>query len=603
MRWSRNSAVPGRGRVVTASAIASAVMTLASVITATSAAAAGTQTTFTAVADSWVDSKHKSSNYGTSWELQVSKDTRSAYLRFNVEGLAGTVTAVSLRLYANNDYGSGYNVRSVSNTTWGETTITYNNAPPMSSTVIGSSGSVKKGWTSVDVTPLVTGNGLVSIGVLTTTGGTFRVATRETGGNAPQLVVTTAPPTDTMAPSTPGGLTAVAANSGEVDLAWGASTDDVGVAGYTVYRNGAAVGTATGTSYADGGLAAGGTYSYTVDAYDAAGNHSAQSTVASATTPAATGDPIIGAAGDIACDPANASFNSGDGTVSACAEKATAALLASSPLAAVLTLGDDQYEDGAFSKWSQSYGPTWGAFKSITYPGVGNHEYGSGSGSAAGYFSYFGAAAGDPSKGYYSVDVGAWHIVALNGECIFVGGCGTGSPQEVWLRADLAAHPTTCTLAFWHEARFTSGWSGNHTAFDAFWKDLYAAGADVVLNGHDHIYERFAPQTPGAVADATYGIREFIVGTGGRSHSSIASVQPNSDIRNITAFGVLELTLHPAGYDWSFIPVAGSTFTDSGSQACHATPPANVAANYATRDAWPATDGLSVRRVSDRPDD
>ncbi len=572
------------------------------VATGATAAAAGTQTTVTAVADSYVDSKHRTSNYGTSTEILVSKD-RSGYVRFNVQGVTGAVSTATLRLHANNDFGPGFAVRFVSSTTWGETTITYSDAPAMSSTIIASSGAVKSGWISLDVTSLVSGNGLISVGVTTQAGGTLTLASRETGGNSPQLVVTTAAPADTMAPSVPAGLTANAVSSGEVDLSWAASTDDVGVTGYTVYRNGSAVATATGTSYADQAVAGGTSYSYGLDAFDAAGNHSAQSTAASATTPtpAATGDPIIGAAGDIACDPANPSFNGGSGTADSCAEKATAALLASAPLTAVLTLGDDQYDDGALAKWGQSYGPTWGAFKSITYPGVGNHEYLTGG--AAGYFGYYGAAAGDPSKGYYSVDVGTWHLIALNGECSYVGGCASGSAQETWLRADLAAHPNACTLAWWHEPRFTSGWSGNHTMFDAFWKDLYAAGAEIVLNGHDHIYERFAPQTPGAVADSMYGIREFIVGTGGRNHSSIASIQPNSELRNVTAFGVLELTLHPNGYDWSFLPVAGSTFTDSGSQACHSVPPASVSAHYATRSSWPATDGMSVRRVSDRPDD
>ena len=161
--------------------------------------------------------------------------------------------------------------------------------------------------------------------------------------------------------------------------------------------------------------------------------------------------------------------------------------------AAVLLLGDIQYEDGAYSKFLASYDPSWGRVKSITKPAPGNHEYQSGS--AADYYRYFGAAAGDPAKGYYSYDLGGWHLVALNSNCSFVGGCGAGSPQEQWLRADLAAHPASCTLAYWHHPRFSSGAHGSDATYTAFWQALYDANAEVVLVGHDHDYERFAPQT------------------------------------------------------------------------------------------------------------
>jgi hypothetical protein len=197
----------------------------------------------------------------------------------------------------------------------------------------------------------------------------------------------------------------------------------------------------------------------------------------------------------------------------------------------------------------------------------GNHEYlVSG---AAGYYSYYGAAAGDPNKGYYSYDLGSWHIIALNGECSFVGGCGAGSPQEAWLRADLAAHPAACTLAYWHEPKFSSSTPDSTSSFQTFWNDLYAAGAEVVLNGHIHNYERFAPQNPSGDADPN-GLRQFVVGTGGKGLvSSGSSPLATSQVRNASTYGVLSMTLRNGSYDWSFVPEAGKTFTDSGTTSCH----------------------------------
>jgi acid phosphatase type 7 len=182
---------------------------------------------------------------------------------------------------------------------------------------------------------------------------------------------------------------------------------------------------------------------------------------------------------------------------------------------------------------------------------------------------YFGAAAGSRSRGYYSFDVGAWHLIALNSECANIGGCAKGSRQERWLRADLAAHPAACTLAYWHKPRFSSGMHGDDPAYDAFWRALYEAGADVVLNGHDHDYERFAPQRPDRVVDPVRGVREFVVGTGGKTHYGFRTIRRNSQVRNTGAFGVLKLVLRPAGYDWRFLPEAGKTFTDAGHSACH----------------------------------
>jgi len=293
-------------------------------------------------------------------------------------------------------------------------------------------------------------------------------------------------------------------------------------------------------------------------------------TTSSTTTtspPPTASDATVAAGGDIACDPGDGGFNGGLGTTWVCNELATSDLLLSGNYAKILTLGDHQYENNTYSAFLQSFDPSWGRLKARIAPALGNHEYLTSG--AAGYYQYFGAAAHQASNGYYSYDVGAWHMIALNAECSHVGGCGAGSPQEQWLKADLAAHTNACVLAYWHQPRWSSGQHGSDAAYDVFWKDLYAANADLVLNGHDHDYERFAPQNPSGQLDTTRGIREFVVGTGGKNHYAFTTVQANSQVRNSDTYGVLQLTLHASGYDWKFIPVAGRPFTDSGSGSCH----------------------------------
>ena len=289
----------------------------------------------------------------------------------------------------------------------------------------------------------------------------------------------------------------------------------------------------------------------------------------------AASDPVIAAAGDVACDPSSSSFNGGNGTSGACRQKYTSDMLVNGGFAAVLPLGDIQYYCGGYQAWLQSYDLSWGRVKSITRPAVGNHEYLTSGGTgctsanagAAGYFQYFGAAAGHPSQGYYSYNVGAWHLIALNSNCSSAGGCGTSSPQGLWLKADLEANPTLCTLAYWHIPVFSSGGRASSNARQ-LWQILYDHGVEVVLNGHDHIYERFAPQTSTGALDAARGIRQFTVGTGGSNHTSLASLAANSLVRNVDTFGILKLTLHPNSYDWQFMPEPGKTFTDSGTAQC-----------------------------------
>jgi hypothetical protein len=302
----------------------------------------------------------------------------------------------------------------------------------------------------------------------------------------------------------------------------------------------------------------------------------------------------IAAAGDIACDPAGSFYNGGNGEQHACAEKATAALLARIPhLAAVLPLGDTQYECGDTAAYARSYGPTWGRFKAISHPTIGNHEYGRSCSrdNPAPYFRYFGSTAGTPHKAWYSYDLGAWHLIALDSECTYgsgvsrVGGCGAGSREERWLRRDLASHRNRCTLAYWHEPRFSSGEHGDAQQMATIWNDLVAAHADIVLSGHNHDYERFQPIGATPQSNDLYqspnldpsGIREFVVGTGGKNHYAFrpphvdANTQPlrGEVVRNYKTFGVLELKLEPTGYRWRFKPIQGYGFTDSGSGTCH----------------------------------
>lgn len=266
-----------------------------------------------------------------------------------------------------------------------------------------------------------------------------------------------------------------------------------------------------------------------------------------------TSDPIFVGAGDIA-------------SCSTDEDEATANLLDSID-GTVFTLGDNVYPDGTASEFSNCYDPSWGRHKSRTKPVAGNHDYNTTN--AAGYFGYFGALAGDANKGYYSYNLGKWHIVALNSNCSSIGGCDSDSVQASWLRSDLAANPATCTLAYMHRPQFSSGTHGNSTAVKPLWEILYDTGVDLVLSGHDHTYERFAPQNPDGAADTNWGIREFVVGTGGGDLYSFPSIAANSEIRDNTTWGVLKLVLKSTSYDWNFIPISGATFTDSGSTKCH----------------------------------
>jgi len=259
-------------------------------------------------------------------------------------------------------------------------------------------------------------------------------------------------------------------------------------------------------------------------------------------------DPVLVGAGDI-----GSCLSSGD--------EATARLLDGIP-GTIFTVGDNAYRSGDGNPMD-CYRASWGRHKSRTRPVPGNHEYHEGY--IEQYFDYFGTAAGERGKGYYSYNLGGWHIIALNS----VISAHWSDEQGKWLREDLARNRHACTLAYYHHPRFSSGPHPVSTQAQELWWMLAEGGVDVVVNGHDHIYERFAPMNKNGERDNDKGARQFIVGTGGATRYEIKRAAPNSEVRNTATFGVLRLTLRSGGYDWKFVPVRGSRFTDSGSDSCN----------------------------------
>ena len=282
-------------------------------------------------------------------------------------------------------------------------------------------------------------------------------------------------------------------------------------------------------------------------------------------TSAAADEAVLVAAGDLACDPASGAFNGGQGTRTECRQMAVSDLVvADEGMTAFAALGDLQYADGTSSAFRTSYDPSYGRVLDRTIPVVGNHEYQTRD--ATGYFAYFGARAGDPAKGYYSTDVGPWHVVVLNSNCGEVG-CDAGSAQEQWLRADLAANPAMCTVALMHHPRYSSGEHGDNGFVADLWDTLQQGGADLVLAGHDHDYERFAPMDSSGRLDPQ-GMREFVVGTGGKGNRGFGSIRANSEAHDSSSFGILRLTLRADGYAWQFVSALGGSNSDAGSASC-----------------------------------
>jgi hypothetical protein len=279
-------------------------------------------------------------------------------------------------------------------------------------------------------------------------------------------------------------------------------------------------------------------------------------------SPTPVPDPVLLAAGDIA-----ACSQEGD--------SATAAILAEHPEAHVQTLGDNAYNSGTPRQF-ECYHDTWGIALDRTQPALGGHDYMTEG--AAGYFQYFAdrlapyaPTATDPTMGWYAYDIGEWRVIVLNSICDRIDGCDAGSPQVAWLRDELAANPAACSIAVIHNPRFSSGRKENEPRVGPLWDELYKAGVELVLSGDNHAYERLSPMKPNGTADPARGIRQFVVGTGGRSHYEFSegAIHPNTEAGDDETFGVLKLTLQPAAYTWEFLPEAGKTYTDSGDQDCH----------------------------------
>jgi hypothetical protein len=276
-----------------------------------------------------------------------------------------------------------------------------------------------------------------------------------------------------------------------------------------------------------------------------AADGTSSSTSQATTAPIAPGrDAVLLAAGDIADCKSKG-------------QQATAAVVSAQPVTPIVALGDLAYDHGSIDDFRNCFDPAWGLFKGHLRPALGNHEYETIN--ADGYFTEFPVGVGEKGKGWYSWDLRSWHLIALNSNC-YNTGCAADSEQGQWLKADLAAHPAQCTIAYWHHPRFSSGLHGSQVQVDPLWKMVSAAGVDIVLAGHDHDYERFAPID---------GVRQFVVGTGGASHYPKAFNVAGSEVWEGNSYGVLQLTLRPDSYDWRFLPAAGSTFTDSGSAKCH----------------------------------
>ena len=394
----------------------------------------------------------------------------------------------------------------------------------------------------------------------------------------------TSPAVTTIAPPT--NLNATTVSDTEIDLNWDASPTS-GITGYHVYRNGGGSPIATvndpATAYADTSVNPGTFYTYTVTAFDAT-DESDPSNQASATTTGGGGSVTIAAAGDIACNPNDPNFNGGLGKNGDCMQAAVANLIAQGSYAKLLAIGDLQYDCGSLGAFNASYDLSWGQFNPIVAPVVGNHEIqGAGdfgetgcSKKATGFFTYFAnhgvnEAAGINGKGYYSFDIGSWHVLAINANCTQVGGCATGNAEEAWFRSDLAAHPNQCTLAYWHQAAWsTTSATGGVTNMRTIWADLEHAGVELVLNGHFHHYERFANLNANGqpVPDGT-GTREIVAGTGGESQGGFgqATPAPGSQVRK-SGYGFLALTLSSGSYSWQYKQVGGTT-GDSGNDTCH----------------------------------
>jgi hypothetical protein len=541
-------------RRIVGTVVAMLVMS-ASMLVSTSAATS----LVSAQADAFVMSTSPRANKGSAASLKVRNDVKQAYIRFEVPALAPStqVTRATLRIYATTPAkcSLGVQVFRAASDTWSEATINWNNQPgAVGSALATSTWTTKNGYQSLDVSAAVNGAGPVSFVLRHTPGcnvsSDVGLNSREASTNPPQLEIETA---TVSTPACSDGTDNDA--DGLTDLADPGCTDasdtdetDVPPPPTPACSDGTDNDADGLTDLADPGC---------TDASDTDETDG----------PALPREKVIAAAGDIVCDPTWWLF---DGRrPDQCQHRRTAALLSGAD--AVLPLGDLQYEDGTFEEFMAGYEPSWGQQAAKTYPVVGNHEYHLPG--AQGYFDYWaskGRPTGARTGGYYSFDVGSWHIVALNSNCAAVP-CAEGSPQNNYLEQDLAATSASCTLAYWHHPYFNSGsvhGAATPAGAKAFWDDLYAAGADVILNGHEHNYQRYAKQTSSGQATSN-GIREFVVGTGGSKYYTFLDAKdPNFEV-GISSFGVLRLYLSDNSYRWEFVGLDGSVLDSGGPVACN----------------------------------
>ena len=575
-----------------AAAILAAMLTL----TMLPGPASATTTTIPAQADAWVLSTRPAANKGSINPLRVNDGVKIAYLRFSVPNLQSgqTVSRATLRVFAVNPAKCtlGVEVFRAANDTWGESTINWGNQPGSTGSAIASlAWTTRNAYREFDVTQAVSGGGPVSFLLrhpsACTSTADVSLNSREATSNPPQLVVET---TSTVpAPACSDGLD----NDGDTLIDFPndpgctsmsdtdeanappapACSDGLDNDGDTLidFPNDPGCTSMSDTDEANPPPAPACSDGLDNDG-DGRTDHPADPGCTSPsdgdeTDPSPGSEKLVAAAGDVACDPTSSTF--GGANPAECQHRATAALLAGADV--ILPLGDLQYPNGSLDAFTLGYDPSWGQLAANTYPVPGNHEYSSGI--AQGYFDYWtskGRPTGVDGTGYYSFDLGSWHIVALNSQCIAVP-CAEGSLQNNFLEQDLASTTKTCILAYWHHPYFNSGvthGSSMPSGGKAFWDDLYAAGADIILNGHEHNYQRYAEQTSSGVA-TQLGIREFIVGTGGKSHYGLLDVKDaNFEFGNATDFGVLRLHLQESSYSWEFVALNGSVLDSGGPVSC-----------------------------------
>lgn len=617
--------------------------------------------TITPVADTWVGEDRPEENFGGESSLEVDGSAvQQTFLRFDVDGIDATVTAATLRLYAENPSSAeGGTVATISDNGWDELEITWNTRPDVDGPVIATTGAIERAaWVEFDVTAGVETNGPITF-VITSGGSDGAAFAARESDTPPELVITHGGgPRPELTPipvlggtqrstSTPGGdpnATAAATVTSApptatfvvppVAMPGSVEAEDYRLGGEGVGYHDTSTGN-NGGHYRQDNVdietcedASSGDDCYSIGyiraaewlAYDLvfaeAGEFAIALRVASWNTGRElhieidgrnvsgpivvpnTGGPqvwadvvspvIVFPSGTvtlrIVADDEGFNLNRftvgapvadavlvGSGDVGECnsnGDEQTAEIVKTIDGTVFIT-GDTAYPDGTAQNFVDCYDPSWGQFKDRTRPAIGNHEYNDPD--AQGYFDYFGEAAGEPGKGYYAYTAGTWRVIVLNSNCSRGGdlaGCDPNDPQLEWLREELAANQNSCTVAYWHHPRWSSGEYGDDVNMSTFWEVLYDAGADVVLSGHEHYYERFAPLDADGNRDDQDGMRQFIIGTGGGDQTLTATPREHSEVIGLETYGVLKLTLKTGGYDWEYVPVEGSTFTDSGSGSC-----------------------------------